>query len=142
MVWLNTTRRAVGQVAINRQYNARPVDPFSNLGCGNADHAPVPPGAGDDSHVRIGRLGFSALQFSNCELHYLLLNLLSLLVARVEMQSQAPRFVLVPGAEKFHNGARGIHSARSVDSGAKTESDVIGSQTGAITAPRYFHQRT
>src|SRR6266511_4376315 len=82
MVWLNTTRRTVGQVAINRQYNARPVDPFSNLGCGNADHAPVPSIAGDDSNVRVGRLGFSTFQFCNCKLHYLLLNLLSFLVAR------------------------------------------------------------
>src|SRR6266498_2822713 len=142
MVWLNAARRTVGQVTINRQYNTRPVDPFSNLGCSNADHAPVPPLASDDSHVIIASLGFSAFHFCNCELYYLLLNLLSFLVARVEMKSQAPRFVVVPRAEKLHHSASGIHSARGVDSGAKTESDVIGSQTDAITAPRHFHQRT
>jgi hypothetical protein len=58
------------------------------------------------------------------------------------MQSQAPRLLVVPGAEKLYDGTCRIHSAGGVDPWAKTEPNIVGSQPHASRAPRHFHQRT
>src|SRR6266446_3657285 len=140
MIGLNAAPRSMRHFPINRKHNAGKINSFGYLRGGDTYHSPMPTVAGDHSYVRPGRLHFAVLQFGNCQLHDLLLNLLSFLVARVKMQSEPARLLVVSGAEEFDHGPGGIHPACGIDSWSKTKPDVISSQTRALSAASDFHQ--
>jgi hypothetical protein len=87
----------MGDVPFDRQYNARPIDTFRDLGCGNSNHAAMPTFARDYSAKC--RVVAGAFEFADCQLDYLLLDLFALVVPIVEMPCQPRRFVFVGSAK-------------------------------------------
>ena len=62
-------------------------------------------------------------------------------VARVEMFSQAARFLFV-SAKQFHHGAGRIHSTGSVNSRADAKAEIVGGHLAVIATSGDIDQRS
>ena len=74
------------------------------------------------------------IQLGNRQLHYLPLNFLSFLVARVQMRGQPLALPHVSGAEELDDRARRIHSAGRIYSRPNAKANIVSRHAGAITA--------
>src|SRR5258707_15878651 len=114
MIRLDAARRAVPDIAIQRDDDARPIQTLGDLRSRQADHAAMPAVAGDDGGMRLRLALSAALKFFDGTIEDFALRFFAFAVARVQMFSQMPRLFLALSVEQLDDGARCVHAARRI----------------------------
>src|SRR5258708_26143456 len=141
MIRLDTARRAVPDIAIQRDDDARPIQTLGDLRRRQANHAAMPAVAGDDGGMRLRLALNAALKFFDGTIEDFALRFFAFVVARVQMFSQMPRPFSRLSVEQLDDGTRRVHAARRIDSRPNAKSQVVRSPLAGFATACDFNQR-
>src|SRR5438045_3340656 len=96
----------------------------------------MPTISGDDCGVGLKFAIRSALELFNRAIENFALGFHALTIARVQMFSQTPRFLLVGRIEQINDGFRCVHATRGVDSRSDAKSKIVRSHLAVIATTR------
>src|SRR5215467_1416354 len=123
MISLDAARRAMADVAVERDDYARTVETLSNFRSRQSNDASMPAVAGNHRGMRLNFAIRSILKFFHSAIKDLALGFHALAVTRVEMFRQPPRFFFLGRLEEFDDCARCVHPSGSVDARPDTKAE-------------------